>query len=583
MKTLMQQGFSRISTPLTSGISVSTRLSSRGSLTASPGPSSNHAFFRSVSRCFFHFLRSAPLQHDQSQLLTTAMLTDDGNEAKASTASHMASLENPFLATLPAMSESLLMLDRFFATTAPILPFIAKATLITSLRELTSGSCEPGSWTKRALVNIAFAHSCMVVGDIRSDIFFRRSLHCVISETLRGANIRLIQALLLVTSYQQQQQMSVKSWTYHALAVKAAFQLGLHCPSSYKEISPSDAELSKRLWYCLINQDRMLCMCLGRPCLIPSHYICTPRLEDPNSTCRISSIGHDYQTESLLHHKYQTDLYCIVASVLSDMYQHNIEREESLSTWTLLATRLKLFHLFEEWNRKLDPGLELITPQEVSTILSSQRVEDRFRLSLTMHYYRALILLNGPVLTQVLDIAIGSSHTNAEAVPFVEHCLPTLRSDFVALENMHQILSVLSQSEDFLNQNNMWWLCNHASSSVAMHLFCLALLYQVHPNLEVLIGIPAVKIRQVLGECLDNMRLLQRTSVLFRRAREAIHRFTQKLDSVSSVRERNTPSTVVSDIARPFDFDFTQYDLSTTNDLLGQSDLDLLLGDGLYC
>lgn len=186
----------------------------------------------------------------------------------------MLNSENPAPATLPAMSESLMMLDRFFATTAAVFPFIGKAALIASLKELSSGSLEPGSWTKRALVNIAFAHSCMAVGDIQSDIYFRRSLHCVISETLKGANIRLsklrlsmswphshpslVQALLLVTSYQQQQQMSVRSWTYHALAVKAAFQIGLQCPSSYKELSPFDAELSKRLWYSLINQDRYL-------------------------------------------------------------------------------------------------------------------------------------------------------------------------------------------------------------------------------------------------------------------------------------------------------------------------------------
>ena len=50
--------------------------------------------------------------------------------------------------------------------------------------------------------------------------------------------------------------MPVSSATYHALTVKAAFQLGLHCPSSYKELSPSDSELRKRLWYSLINQDR---------------------------------------------------------------------------------------------------------------------------------------------------------------------------------------------------------------------------------------------------------------------------------------------------------------------------------------
>lgn len=69
-------------------------------------------------------------------------------------------------------------------------------------------------------------------------------------------NCPTVQVLLLVASYQQQHQMPVSSWTYHALAVKAAFELGLHCPFSYKELSPSDAALSIRSWYSLIIQDR---------------------------------------------------------------------------------------------------------------------------------------------------------------------------------------------------------------------------------------------------------------------------------------------------------------------------------------
>lgn len=134
-----------------------------------------------------------------------------------------------------------------------------------------------------------------------------------------------------------------------------------------------------------------------------------------------------------------------------------------------------------------------------------------------------------------------------------------------------------------------------------MHLFCLALLYHIRPELEVLTGTPASKIRDLLGQCLDNLKILQRTSILFRRAREAIHRFTQKLDSISklfsmikfrsrarcltlhpaSMRELPTPRTFASEVASPFSLDLAHYDLHMTNEFLGQPDLDQL-GDGLY-
>lgn len=133
-----------------------------------------------------------------------------------------------------------------------------------------------------------------------------------------------------------------------------------------------------------------------------------------------------------------------------------------------------------------------------------------------------------------------------------------------------------------------------------MHLFCLALLYQVRPGLETMVDVPAFKVRTILGECLDNMKLFQRTSVLFRRARIAIQRFVQRLDwicklngichrrrylmlSAASAQELNTPSALASENPRTFTLDFTQYDMNITNDLLGQAELDLLLADGLYC
>lgn len=65
-----------------------------------------------------------------------------------------------------------------------------------------------------------------------------------------------------------------------------------------------------------------------------------------------------------------------------------------------------------------------------------------------------------------------------------------------------------------------------------MHLFSFALLSQVYPALATMTGIPTPEIRNLLGECLENMKVLKRTSVLFRRAREALERFSRELDSI---------------------------------------------------
>ena len=159
-----------------------------------------------------------------------------------------------------------------------------------------------------------------------------------------------------------------------------------------------------------------------------------------------------------------SDLYSIVASLLSELYQHNIEREEQPNIWELLASRLKLCRQFEGWRHNLDHRLKLVTPQEASTIFTVQSSDARFRLSLTMHYYRVLIMLNGPVLSQLLDLAVNHATTDDDLQSLFEQCVPVLTNNFGVLKSLHQILCVTARAENFLNQNNAWWLSNHAGN-----------------------------------------------------------------------------------------------------------------------
>ena len=61
---------------------------------------------------------------------------------------------------------------------------------------------------------------------------------------------------MLITSFQQNNQKAIASWTFHALAVKAAFELGLHSSINHGDHGVQETELRKRLWFGLVNQDR---------------------------------------------------------------------------------------------------------------------------------------------------------------------------------------------------------------------------------------------------------------------------------------------------------------------------------------
>lgn len=56
--------------------------------------------------------------------------------------------------------------------------------------------------------------------------------------------------------YLQGTQKSVQAWTIHGLAVKAAFQLGLHSKHATGAFSPLDQETRRRTWYACIVLDR---------------------------------------------------------------------------------------------------------------------------------------------------------------------------------------------------------------------------------------------------------------------------------------------------------------------------------------
>ena len=82
----------------------------------------------------------------------------------------------------------------------------------------------------------------------------------------------IVQAILLLCSFQQNTQRSIASWTYHAIAVKAAFQMGLHASSLYDVGVSHRCEILKRVWLGVIIQDIALSMAFGRPRLIlPAH------------------------------------------------------------------------------------------------------------------------------------------------------------------------------------------------------------------------------------------------------------------------------------------------------------------------
>lgn len=233
------------------------------------GPSSNHEHFRSLSRAFIQVAKSQYSRKEKqlkawSKERETSLLRSEPTTASYSVSDHY---------DMPNDNQAHYLFDNFFSTINLTMPYVDKHTLIQNynhVKHLQARQAHRNIWS---LVNIIWAQASSSLDRPDSEMYYRRTVSLLDAHTIRKTSQELglpsrlgftkvtlkqkiVQTLLLLTSFQQNHQRSVASWTYHALTVKSAFQLGLHSPASYASFNEHDKELRKRLWFGVLLQDR---------------------------------------------------------------------------------------------------------------------------------------------------------------------------------------------------------------------------------------------------------------------------------------------------------------------------------------
>ena len=169
----------------------------------------------------------------------------------------------------------ILSVNQFFSTVGMVLPYFNMSAILLECNRAREEKNKCISRPMRALLNMICAYASTTWPGRNPEVYYRQALALLDEQTLRGSSLELsqlhssnfflfgtgidrgeVQALLLISSFQQNSQRSVACWTHHAVAVKAAFQLGLHSPKAYKHNNLPDNELCKRVWYAVVNQDR---------------------------------------------------------------------------------------------------------------------------------------------------------------------------------------------------------------------------------------------------------------------------------------------------------------------------------------
>jgi hypothetical protein len=232
------------------------------------GPSSNHGYFRILSSIF------AQLPGDGSAADPKSL--HRWSQERVSTGIGSTVQDVPItssnLSDVPSDETAKLYFQHFFTAMSLTMPCVSKSCVMRRYAQAKEDNFRQVSVVRRALFNIIWAcgaNSCL---HAVSEAFYRRAIGLLNSVNIRQsgeemgeylrtevsliADCAAVQFLLLICSYQQNNQRSVASWTFHALAVKAAFQMGLHYPSTYESLGPEERQKRQMLWFGVLNHDR---------------------------------------------------------------------------------------------------------------------------------------------------------------------------------------------------------------------------------------------------------------------------------------------------------------------------------------
>jgi hypothetical protein len=169
-------------------------------------------------------------------------------------------------------------IEHYFRWTAVLYPFIHRDSFMSNLEGLRE-SARKVSRPFLGIVNmmLALAHNIPVSENIEEgELYYHRAQLLCDQNTLDNVSLEVVQYLLILSQYLQGAQQTIKAWTVHGVAVKAAMQIGLHSSEVLKELSPIDQEIRKRTWYITAMLDRHLSISFGRPMTVPDNHVRLP-------------------------------------------------------------------------------------------------------------------------------------------------------------------------------------------------------------------------------------------------------------------------------------------------------------------
>jgi hypothetical protein len=370
------------------------------------------------------------------------------------------------------------LLQQYFSNTGLLFPYIHEKTFLTTYAEAQANGFKEVNRTWLGLLNIILA--LVTSTEIRtnqsaqeraalSDIYYQRAIGLCDKQVMRGTSLEIVQYLLVMGQYLQGTQKSIQAWATHGLAVKAAFQLGLHSSEASTKFPPVEREIRKRTWYGCVILDRTLSMTFGRPAAVPDDYVRIELPVDIETGIDGATATDTHKSTSLLFFNATIALYKLMWSILDQFYGGNFGCDKPTSILDTYTRLLQMEQHLIEWERALPPQLTLRKSQDLYLEEKDASLE-RFRVVLTLRFHNLRILLHRPVLVRFLDLFRQTDVDQQELTLLkqlgarnLEICIS---SSVEIITIVHRILEPVENRHDYLGA---WWFSLYYSVFQFLH------------------------------------------------------------------------------------------------------------------
>ncbi|KAK4623576.1 hypothetical protein CLAFUW4_05543 [Fulvia fulva] len=457
------------------------------------GPSSNIAFVRLVSRALSK-VNEQQNPNGKTQTNDASGGHTRNNQIPPSTKEQEPSAggfhprrpgDAPRTFSVPHDSKARELIRGFFLNCGHVHPYIHEGRFMQSYEQARRSNFTEIRRSWLALLYVLFAiaaqswpycESPYAVHNAEAATYYNLGFGLCLEQVFNGSgpSIEVVQCLIAISLYLQGTYSSSASWMFHGIAIRLAYQLGLHSGGPPKSMDPIECEVRVRVWFGVLLLDRTMSMTHGRPSQILELRSAVRR---PQVYLDPAQRGMQQQDESsVAFFNAMIDLYEFLYKTIEDLYGKNGGGRTSFT----LKTIAKVYTLegdLAQWTSDLVPQLSILTSSELAK--QPMHLNEpvallirRQRTVITLRFHNARILVHRPVLEGLMDLYLATDPDPQHAESMSKagaNCVALAMSSAVeCVEIVHHLIAGSTHGHQ---QLGAWWFSIYYTFNA-----CLAIL-----------------------------------------------------------------------------------------------------------